>query len=146
MRSLGGGCLRGGNCAAMHMCVYITRKIKENFDGMQHRLDVSVCRKLMKEVKCKTEKNGVPQGTGPVFPPVPIPFLNVRKKRRPGNDTDPLLTHTIIFWSNHAKASVNISEAFEEKWCPWVTQTPYFIFLNSIYSDKTCQSVTMRSV
>jgi len=46
---------------------------------------------------------------------MPIPFSNVREKRKPSNDTDPLLTHTIIFQNNNAKASVNISEAFEEK-------------------------------
>lgn len=38
------------------------------------------------------------------------------KKRKPSNDIDPLLTHTIIFRNNHAKVSVNIPEAFEEKW------------------------------
>lgn len=131
IRSVWGcGCLRGERCAGMHMYVYLTYKIKENFDRMQHRLDVWVCRKLLKDVKCTTEKPVCPraQGHEKCFLQCLPPFLNVRKKRKPGNDTDPLLMHTIIFWNNHAKASINISEAFEEKWSDVLeshTHTPH---------------------
>ena len=48
--------MRGERCAGMHIYVYATHKPKENADRMQHRLDVCVCRKLLKEVKSTTEK------------------------------------------------------------------------------------------